>query len=80
VKWKRCRRKQLWSNLKYYFSICLEGMRKTMRNPCQNTLSPGQDLNLGSEFCLLTCDFRCLEIDALFRQGKIFNVVVILHM
>jgi hypothetical protein len=66
--------------MKYFFSSCLEGMWKTMRKLCQDTHAPGPDLNLGNEFCPLTCDFWCLGIDALFRQEKSFIVVVFLHL
>jgi hypothetical protein len=47
--WKECGRKRLWPNLRYYARICLEGLRKTMKELSQDSPSPGQDLN--SEDC-----------------------------
>jgi hypothetical protein len=44
-KWKGCGRKWLSRNLKYYPSICLEGVRNTTKNLSQDSRSPGQDLN-----------------------------------
>jgi hypothetical protein len=35
---------QLWLISRYYPSICLEELRKTMENLSQGTWSPGQDL------------------------------------
>jgi hypothetical protein len=32
VNWKRCGRKRSWPNLRYYPSICLEGLRETTKN------------------------------------------------
>jgi len=43
--WKGRERERLWRILKYYFGLCLEGMRKTMNNLCQGTLYPGRELN-----------------------------------
>jgi hypothetical protein len=36
------------ANLRYYPSICLEGLRKTMKNLNQESWSLGRDLNPGS--------------------------------
>jgi hypothetical protein len=44
-KWKGCGRKWLSRNLKYYPSICLEGLRNTTKTLSQDSRSPGQDLN-----------------------------------
>jgi hypothetical protein len=38
--------KQLWPNLRYYSGICLVRLRKTAKT-CQDSQSPGQDLNPG---------------------------------
>jgi hypothetical protein len=32
MNWKECRRKQLWPNFRYYASICLEELRKTIKH------------------------------------------------
>jgi hypothetical protein len=32
MNWKGCGRKQPWPNLRYYASICMEGLRKTTNN------------------------------------------------
>jgi hypothetical protein len=48
MNWKGCGRKQSWPNLRYYPSICLEGLRKTTKYLRQGSRSPGRDLNLGS--------------------------------
>jgi hypothetical protein len=44
MNWKRCGRTRPWPNLRYYFSICIEGLKESRKN-----LSgyPGQDLNPG---------------------------------
>jgi hypothetical protein len=40
-------RKWPWPNLRYYPGICLEALRKTMKNLSQSSWSLGQDLNPG---------------------------------
>jgi hypothetical protein len=34
-----------WLNLRYYPSVCLEGLRITMKNLGQDSWSPSRDLN-----------------------------------
>jgi hypothetical protein len=36
-----------WRNLRYYPGVCLENLRKTMKNLSQDSRSPGQDLDPG---------------------------------
>jgi hypothetical protein len=47
MNWKGCGKKRSWPNLRYYPSICLEGLRKTTKNLSQDTRSPVRDLNPG---------------------------------
>jgi hypothetical protein len=47
MNWKGCGRKRSWLNLRYYPGICVEGLRKTMKNLSQDSRSPGRDLNPG---------------------------------
>jgi hypothetical protein len=42
---KGCGRKRPWPNLRYYSSICLEGLRNITKNFIQDTGFPGQNLN-----------------------------------
>jgi hypothetical protein len=48
MKYKGCGSNRSWPNLRYYPSICLEGLRTTMTNLAQNSRSPGRYLNPGS--------------------------------
>jgi hypothetical protein len=45
--WEGFGRKRLWPNLRYYLSICLEGLIKTTKNLRPDSRSPGRDLNPG---------------------------------
>jgi hypothetical protein len=47
MNWEGCGRKRSWTNSRYYPGICLEGLRKTMKNLSQDSRSPGRDLNPG---------------------------------
>jgi hypothetical protein len=47
MNWNGYVRKRLWPNLKYYPYIFLEGVRKTTKNPKQDSQSLGRDLNPG---------------------------------
>jgi hypothetical protein len=46
-KWNESGGKQSWSNLGYCLGICLEGLRKTMKNVSQDRRSLGCDLSVG---------------------------------
>jgi hypothetical protein len=50
MNWKGCGRKRSWPNLRYFPSICLEGLRTTKNTVSQDSQSPGQDLNLGPTY------------------------------
>jgi hypothetical protein len=39
-------KKRSWPNLRYYISIFLEGLRKSIKYFSQNSRSPGPDMNL----------------------------------
>jgi hypothetical protein len=45
MNWKGCGRMRPRPNLRYYPSICMEGLRKTTKNLSQNSRCPGRDLN-----------------------------------
>jgi hypothetical protein len=45
MNWKACGKTQSWPNLRQYPGICLEGLRKTMKNLSQDIQSPGRDMN-----------------------------------
>jgi hypothetical protein len=45
MNWKRCRRKQLYPNLRYNHGIYLEELRIAVKNLWQDSWSPG--LNMG---------------------------------
>jgi hypothetical protein len=45
MNWKQRGRKWSWTNLRYYPSIWLEGLRKTTKDLNNYTWSLGQDLN-----------------------------------
>jgi hypothetical protein len=47
MNWKGCGRKRSWPNLRYYPYICLEGLKKTMKNLIQHSRSLSQDLSPG---------------------------------
>jgi hypothetical protein len=47
MNWKECGRKQSLPHLRYYLSICLEGLRNITKYLSQDSRSPGQDMNLG---------------------------------
>lgn len=36
-----------WTNLTYYLGICLEGLRKAIKELTQDSRPPERDLNLG---------------------------------
>jgi hypothetical protein len=52
---ERYGRKRSWPNLKYYPSMCLEGLRKTMKNLSQENQSLGCNLNPGPTDTLQEC-------------------------
>jgi hypothetical protein len=45
MNWEGGGEKKKWRNLRYYLSICSEGLRKTTKNLVQDSRSPGRDLN-----------------------------------
>jgi hypothetical protein len=47
MNWKGCGGTWSWPNLRYYNSICLEGLRKTTQTLRQESQSLRQDLNMG---------------------------------
>jgi hypothetical protein len=72
MNWKGCGRKSSWPNLWYYPGICLEGLRKTMKNLSQNSRCPNRYLNPGPpeyEAGVLTTQPRGL-VTALHNNGK----------
>jgi hypothetical protein len=48
MNWKGCGRKRSWPNLRYYLTICLDGLRKTTKYLSQDGQSPGLVLNPGA--------------------------------
>lgn len=48
MKRKELARKWLWYNLSYYSGICVEGLKKTMKNLDHDNRSPGLGLSPGS--------------------------------
>jgi hypothetical protein len=44
--WKKCGRKQSWPDLRYYFGIFLEELKRTMKNLSQDGLPVVRELNL----------------------------------
>jgi hypothetical protein len=51
MNWKGYGRKQLWSNLRYYTSICQEGLNKTTEILSQNGRTLNRNLNPGLPEC-----------------------------
>jgi hypothetical protein len=47
MSWKVCERNRSRPNLRNYTDICLEVLRKTTKDFCQDIRSPGRDLNPG---------------------------------
>jgi hypothetical protein len=47
MNWKGYERKRSWRNLRYYPSICPQGLRRTTKGLGQDSRSAGQDLNPG---------------------------------
>jgi hypothetical protein len=48
MNWKGCGRKRSCPNKRYYPGICLEELRKTMKDLSQDSRSPGRDLKPGT--------------------------------
>jgi hypothetical protein len=80
MNWKGCgRRQSSWPNLKYYPSICLQGLRKTTKNLSENTglrteiwtqklQNSKQDCSpLGHDICQITCS-------VFLDEGPVINV------
>lgn len=62
---KGYRRKQLWSNLRYYPFICLKKLRQVEKDLSLENQAPDRDLNLGPPECKtgkLTTQTQCLVI------------------
>jgi hypothetical protein len=59
------------------FAICLEGLKKTMKNLSLNSRSPGRDLNTGPpeyEIWVLTTRPRCsLDFISMLKQRHIYR-------
>jgi hypothetical protein len=51
MNWSGCGRKLSWPSLRYYPGICLETLRKTLKNISQDNLSPGWVLNPRTPNC-----------------------------
>jgi hypothetical protein len=47
MRWKGCGRYQSWPNLRYYPGICMEGLRKPMKNISQASWSQSEDVKSG---------------------------------
>jgi hypothetical protein len=56
VNWREFKRKRSWPIFLYYSAICLEGLRRTVKNFSQDTRSPVRDFNPGPpEYEELVC-------------------------
>jgi hypothetical protein len=47
INWNGSGRKPSWPNLRYYFKICVEGVRKITNHLSQDSPSPGRNFNPG---------------------------------